>query len=116
MEIFKNERQSARLASELTGVMDDRLLLTTDTTDIDEINDLMFRNAIFPTNRVQAEAFLNSEYGCFHELGMKDVQMIEELLSKYGMRGHYQYTKSHGKVRFQSTAYLEEALRKEYKL
>lgn len=113
---MKNERPNSVFASELTGVSNVAMMSTTNTTNVDEINDLMHTNKLFPTTKLQADMYINSEYGCLGELGMEDVERIESLLGKYGMQGRYQYTKSHLFVRFLSTAFLEKALKLEYAL
>lgn len=109
-------RQNAHFASELTELMNIQMLTATKTLTEEQIEESIQANRLFPTTKHQAECFLNSEYGCWCELGAKDVAMIEELLSKHGLQGRYQYTKSRKTVHFLSSAYIEQALQQEYSL
>lgn len=70
---------------------------------------------VFPTTRAQAKHFVVSG-ACLDVLNNVDVERVEELLNKYGIRGCYQYTKSRRWVRMTNDWQLRECLKKEYNL
>lgn len=110
-----NPRQNAHIASELNmNELDNIQMLTTNPRltkkEIEESSD---SNHLFPVTKGQAEYFLSSDNGMC-AICRKDVELIEALLNKHGMKGHYQYTKSRRSVNFLSRAFLEKALRAEY--
>lgn len=70
---------------------------------------------VFPTTRAQAQHFIKS--GAYlGVLNNADVERIETLMNKYGLKGTYQYTKSKQWVRMCNEWQLCECLKKEYSI
>lgn len=113
---MKDLRPNSHYADDLTGLSDVAMLTYSKSLTFERIEECVKANHLFPTTKRQAEYFINSEYGCLGLLGAKDVERIELLLNKHGMRGRYQYTKSRRFVNFVSGGYLERALQLEYSL
>ena len=110
-----NPHPNSHFVSELNmNELDNIQMLTTNPCltkkEIEESSD---SNHLFPVTKRQAEYFIASDNGMC-AICRKDVELIEALLNKHGMRGRYQYTKSHRSVHFLSNAFLEKALRAEY--
>lgn len=70
---------------------------------------------VFPTTKTQAMNFVKSG-AVFDVLNNMDVERIEKLMNKYGVKGAYKYTKSKHWVRLCNTWQFCECLKKEYNL
>jgi hypothetical protein len=72
---------------------------------------LLSLRRLFPITAAQAKLW----HG-FDCLGAADVERIEALLNKHGMRGEYSLTKSGGFCRLRDNASFKRALKAEYAL
>lgn len=110
-----NPRPNSHFASELNmeGMNQVRMLIANPRLSMKDIELSADSQHLFPVTKRQAEYFLEHECALVH-INAEDVKMIEELLNKHGMKGRYQYTKSHRSVQFLSYVFLWKALRAEY--
>lgn len=76
---------------------------------------VMSLGRVFPSTRAQAQHYIESD-ACFDVLNNVDVERIEALMNKYGVKGTYQYTKSKQWVRLCNNWQFCECLKKEYDL
>ena len=75
----------------------------------------MYLGRFFPKTKAQAKEFLKN--GCYLDvLNSRDVERVEDMLNKHGLKGNYKYTKSKQWVRLVNSEDLVIAIRKEFAL
>ena len=75
----------------------------------------MLFGRVFPTTKAQAKFFLAKKV-VLDVLNFDDVEIVESLLNKHGMKGVYKYTTSKKWVRLENTDDLYSALKLEYSI